>query len=261
MRRDTDTADYSAREMMVLSAARMITNRDIVLCGTGISMLAAVAAKHIYAPDAVIFFESGAVDPALDHLPLAVSDSRVMNGASVFATLTDAFSFMQNPKTGRRIRGIIGAAQIDPYGSLNSTMIGDYGSVSCRFPGSGGACDITSLTGNTLVFMSLEKRRFVEKLDYRTSPGHRPGGKGRRASGLRPGGPAAVITDMGIMRFDPDDHRMFLDRVYPGIDPNEIQARVGFELDLSRAKETKAPEPSALKILREETDPEKLILE
>lgn len=255
----TDT--YTPRELMVLSAARMIGNGDIVLCGTGISMLAAVAAKHIYAPGAMIVFESGAVNPALNHLPLAVSDSRVMTGSSLFTTLTEVFSFMQNPKTRPRIKGIIGAAQIDPYGNLNSTMIGDYGRTTCRFPGSGGACDITSLTGSTLVFMTLGKQRFVEQVDYLTSPGLMIKGKTRKDSGLPPGGPSAVITEMGIMAFDPADHRMFLARYYPGVTPEEIQARVGFQLDITRAEQAPAPAPADLKLLREKTDPEKLILE
>ena len=152
---------YTKKEMMVISAARMITDSDIVFCGTGISMLAAVAAKHIYAPDATIFFETGAIDSELAHLPLAVSDSRVMTGAGAFCSLVEAFSFMQNKKTSARIVGIIGAAQIDAYGNLNSTMIGDYGDVKTRFPGSGGACDLASFVNTILAFMKLEKRKFV----------------------------------------------------------------------------------------------------
>ncbi len=253
--------DYSAKELMVISAARMITDKDIVFCGTGISMLAAVAAKHIYAPDSVIFFESGAIDSGLAHLPLAVSDSRVMYKASAFCSLVEAFSFMQNKKTGSRVVGIIGAAQIDPFGNLNSTMIGDYGSVDTRFPGSGGACDLASFVNTVLVFMKLEKRKFVERLDYLTSPGWKPNGQSREDAGLRPQGPSAVITDMGIMKFDPTTHRIYLHQCFPGVSPEEIQDRVGFDLDISRAGYAKPPETQALSILRTQSDPEKLILD
>ncbi|MCG8619554.1 MAG: ketoacid-CoA transferase [Desulfobacterales bacterium] len=251
---------YTKKEMMVISAARMITDSDIVFCGTGISMLAAVAAKHIYAPDATIFFETGAIDSELAHLPLAVSDSRVMTGAGAFCSLVEAFSFMQNKKTSARIVGIIGAAQIDAYGNLNSTMIGDYGDVKTRFPGSGGACDLASFVNTILAFMKLEKRKFVEQLDYLTSPGWRPMGKSREACGLRPQGPKAVITDMGIMKFDATTHRMYLDQYYPGVTPDDIRDRTGFDLDISRAVEAEPPAENALTILRTRTDPECLIL-
>lgn len=251
--------DYTAREMMVLAAARMIRDDDIVLCGTGMSMLAAVAAKHIYAPGAVLFFESGAVDPGLADLPLAVSDARVMTGAAVFSTLTDAFSYIQNPKTGARVVGIIGAAQIDAHGSLNSTMIGDYGCVDARFPGSGGACDILSLAGKTLVFMTLEKRRFVNQLAYTTSPGWQVKGKARQDLGLEPHGPEAVITDKGIFKFA--EGRIYLDQYYPGIDPDTIPLLTEFPVDISRAVQASPPDPFALSILREKTDPERLILD
>ncbi len=245
---------------MVLSAARMIKDRDIVFCGTGISMLAAVAAKHIYAPKSTIFFESGAIDSQLAHLPLAVSDSRVMYRASAFCSLAESFSFMQNKKTGARVVGIIGAAQIDPYGNLNSTMIGDYQNTTARFPGSGGACDMASFVTTTLIFMKLEKRKFVEKLSYLTSPGWMPNGQTRAQAGLSPQGPSAVITDMGIMAFDESSHRMYLSACFPGISPKEIQARAGFDLDISKAKEVVPPSQEALDILRQKTDPEKLIL-
>lgn len=251
---------YTQKELMVLSAARMIKDQDIVFCGTGISMLAAVAAKHIYAPKSIIFFESGAIDSQLADLPLAVSDSRVMYKASAFCSLTESFSFMQNKKTGARVVGIIGAAQIDPFGNLNSTMIGDYGQTQARFPGSGGACDMASFVNTTLIFMKLEKRKFVEELSYLTSPGWMPNGQTRSQAGLPPQGPLAVITDMGIMEFDETTHRMFLSACFPGVCPDQIQSRVGFALDISRAGQVRLPSQEALDILRQKTDPEKLIL-
>jgi len=252
--------DYTAKELMVLAAARLVKNNDIVFCGTGISMLAAVAAKHIYAPDCTIFFETGAIDSKLEKLPLAVSDSRVMYRAASFCSLVDSFSFMQNKKTGANIVGIIGAAQIDRYGNLNSTMIGDYGNVQARFPGSGGACDVASFVNTNIIFMKLEKRKFVRELSYMTSPGWLDGEDSRANTGLSPNGPACVITDMGIMGFEAQSKKMFLKEVYPGFEPNTIKENISFDIDTSKATTTKIPAPEELKILRERTDPEKLIL-
>lgn len=252
--------EYTAKELMVLSAARRIQNTDVVFCGTGISMLAAVAAKHIHAPDCMIFFETGAIDAGLDDLPLAVADSRVMHQAASFCSLTESFGLMQNRTTGDRILGIIGAAQIDPYGNLNSTMIGSYDAPVARFPGSGGACDVASFVNTNIIFMVLQKRKFVEKLPYVTSPGWLGGPQGRTDAGIPPKGPSCVITDMGIMEFDEQSRRMFLAGVYPGIHPETIQDNVGFDLDISRAEELPPPQAHELDILRTRTDPQGLIL-
>ena len=163
--------NYTLREMMAIAAARQIRDGDIVFCGTGISMLAAMAAKHISAPNSVIFFETGAIDSRLEEVPLAVADSRVMYWTSVNGNLLDAFATMQNRQTGRKVVGIMGAAQIDRYGNLNSTAIGDYFNPTVRFSGSGGACDVASFVGRTILFMRHEKRKFVKQVDYLTSPG------------------------------------------------------------------------------------------
>ena len=136
--------DYTLKELMTIAAAREIRDGDIVFCGTGISMVAAMAAKNISAPNSVIFFETGAIDSLLEEVPLAVSDSRVMFWTSVNGNLADAFAAMQNRVTGPHVVGIMGAAQIDKYGNLNSTAIGDYFKPKVRFSGSGGACDVAS---------------------------------------------------------------------------------------------------------------------
>jgi glutaconate CoA-transferase subunit B len=141
--------EYSFREMMVLVAAREIRDEDIVFCGTGISMVAAMAAKHISAPHSIIFFETGGIDSQLLELPLSVGDPRVMFGTSINAGLADSFGILENPFTGPRVVGIFGAAQIDRYGNLNTTCIGDYWRPTVRFPGCGGACDAASYAGGT----------------------------------------------------------------------------------------------------------------
>lgn len=252
--------DYTLNEMMAIAAAREIRNNDIVFCGTGISMLAAMAAKNINAPQSVIFFETGAIDSKLEDLPLAVADPRIMYQASANGGLLDAFATMQNRFTGEHIVGILGAAQIDIYGNLNSTVIGDYYEPTVRFSGSGGACDVASFVSRTIIFMKQEKRKFKIKLDYLTSPGYLDGPGSREKEGLSKGGPHRVITDMGIMGFDEQSKQMFLKGYYPGITPDKILENMEFEIDISHAKEVPAPTLNELKLLREKCDPQRLIL-
>jgi glutaconate CoA-transferase subunit B len=252
--------EYSLKEIMAVQAAGFIENGDIVFCGTGISMLAAMAAKHISAPESIIFFETGAIDSILEEIPLAVGDPRAMFQTSVNGGLADAFAFMQNPVTGPRIIAILGAAQIDQFGNLNSMVIGPYEDPKIRFAGNGGASDVMSFVGRTLIFMQHEKRKFVEKLDYVSSPGWLSGGDARTKAGFPPGGPLAVITNLGVMKFDPETREMYLYGFYPGITPDQIEENTGFEVDLTRAKELPPPSAEELRILREVCDPHGLIL-
>jgi glutaconate CoA-transferase subunit B len=252
--------EYTLKELMTICAAREIKNGDIVFCGTGISMLAAMAAKNINAPESVIFFETGAIDSELAHIPLAVADSRIMYHTSANGGLMDAFCTMQNPFVGQRVVGILGAAQIDIYGNLNSTVIGEYDAPDVRFSGSGGACDVASFVSRSIIFMKMEKRKFKKKLDYLTSPGYLDGPDGRKNAGLPPGGPDKVITDMGIMGFDPDTKQMILLGCFPGITPEQILDHMEFEIRTDQAKEVPVPTESELTLLREKCDPQRLIL-
>jgi glutaconate CoA-transferase subunit B len=252
--------DYTPSEMMAISAARMIDNRDIVFCGTGISMLAAMAAKHISAPESVIFFETGAIDSQLEEIPLAVGDSRVMLGTAVNGSLLDAFATMQNRLTGLSVVGILGAAQIDRFGNLNSTVIGNYEKPTVRFSGSGGAADVASFVSRSIIFMQHQKRKFVRQVDYITSPGWLTGGNSREKSGLCRGGPWLVITNMAIMGFDDETREMYLKEYFPGVHPEKILQNMAFEVDITRATEARPPSKRELAVLREVCDPQKLIL-
>jgi len=251
---------YTLKEMMAITAAREINNEDIVFCGTGISMLAAMAAKHINAPESVIFFETGAIDSELEEIPLAVGDSRVMYHTSANGGLLDSFATMQNPITGGHVVGILGAAQIDRFGNLNSTVIGEYHSPKIRFSGSGGGCDVASFVQKSLIFMQHEKRKFVKKLDYLTSPGYLDGPEGRKKAGLPDGGPVMVITNMGVMRFDDTTKEMYLAGYYPGISPEDVLENMEFPVDTSRAVELSSPTEKELELLREKCDHQRLIL-
>ena len=254
------TQNYTLREMMAITAARQIKDGDIVFCGTGISMLAAMAAKNINAPNSVIFFETGAIDSRLEEVPMAVGDPRVMFWTAVNGSLADSFATMQNRFTGPRVVGILGAAQIDRYGNLNSTVIGDYHQPGVRFSGSGGACDVASFVGRTIIFMQHEKRKFVPRLDYLTSPGWLDGSGGREKAGLCPGGPSIVVTNLAVMGFDEDSKEMFLEGTYPGVSPRQVTDNMGFSVDTSRSQEVPPPTAEELGILREVCDPQRLIL-
>ncbi len=249
--------EYSDNEMMAISAGRFIKDGDIVFAGTGVSMLAATAAKRIYAPKAVIFFETGGIDPTLDEIPMAVSDLRVMSGTCLNSGLIEAFSIVGHRKL--HTIAFLGAAQIDKYGNLNTTAIGDYHRPKTRFSGSGGACDVASFASGVITFMQHEKRRFVERLDYLTSVGWYKGGDSRQKLGLKRGGALAVVTNLGVMRFDDNTKEMYLDEYYPGVTIENIIENTGFEIDVSKAKEAKAPTELELLILRNEVDPQRLI--
>ncbi len=252
--------NYTLREMMTIMAAREIRDGDIVFCGTGISMVAAMAAKHINAPHSITFFETGAIDSRLEEIPMAVSDPRVMYGAASNGGLLDAFATMQNRITGDHVIGILGAAQVDKYGNLNSTCIGDYYRPETRFSGSGGACDVASFVPRCIIFMQHEKRKFPVKVDYLTSPGYLDGPGGRERAGLLPGGPTAVITNLAVMHFDDQTKEMYLAYYYPGITPQQVLDNMEFTVDVTRAVEATPPTERELKILRETVDPQKLIL-
>ncbi|HET6488479.1 MAG TPA: CoA-transferase [Syntrophales bacterium] len=252
--------DYTLRELMAIIAAREINNGDIVFCGTGISMVAAMAAKHMNAPESIIFFETGAIDSALEEIPMAVADPRVMYCAASNGGLLESFATMQNRITGERVIGILGAAQIDKFGNLNSTSIGDYIRPKTRFSGSGGACDVASFVPRCVIFMQHEKRKFPKTVDYLTSPGYLDGPGAREREGLMPGGPTAVVTNLALMRFDETTKEMYLANYYPGITPRKILDNMEFTVDISKATEAAPPTASELKVLREVVDPQRIIL-
>ena len=251
-------ANYTSREIMAISAGRFVKDGDILFAGTGVSLLAATVAKRIHAPGSVVFFETGGIDPSLDELPLSVADPRVMVGTSINSGLAESLSLLAHPKL--RTLGFVGAAQIDKFGNVNSTCLGDYHCPTNRFPGAGGACDAFSFAYGMIIFMSHEKRRFVEKVDYLSSPGWLTGGDARRKAGFKRGGPLAVVTNMGVMKFDEVTHEMYLAEYYPGVTPEKIAENTGFSIDLTRAQPFEPPSEEELRILREEVDPQRLIL-
>lgn len=249
---------YSETEIMALKAARFVKDGDIVFAGIGISMLAATTAKRIYAPNSVIFFETGGIDPSLNEIPLAVADSRVMSKTSLNSGLIESFSIIGSKKL--ETIAFLGAAQVDKYGNLNTTCIGDYNKPKIRFAGSGGGSDVCTLAYGYIVFMKHEKQKFVEKLDYLTSVGWYKGGNSRKELHLERGGPIAVVTNLCVIKFDAVTKEMYMAEYFPGVNPEDIQKNTGFDIDISRAVETVLPTEEELRILREEVDPQRLML-
>jgi glutaconate CoA-transferase subunit B len=249
---------YTTTELMALAAAREIRDGEIVFAGTGLPMLGAMLAQRRHAPDCVIVFEAGGVDPELLHLPMSVGDSRTLVGAAQASGLFDVFTYLL--QGGRIDLGFLGGGQIDRYGNLNSTAIGDYLRPKVRFSGSGGSADVAALSGRTVIIARHEKRRFPERVDYITSPGWLEGGDSRERAGLPGGGPAALVTTMGVIRYHLGTREPWLASYHPGHTPEQVQAETGFPLDISEAAETMPPTEEELDILRRVVDPEGIFL-
>ena len=251
--------DYTLTELMAVTAAAEIENGETVFAGTGLPMLAAMLAQRTHAPDCCIIFEAGTVASQLAHLPMSVGDPRVMRGAALAAGLGEVFTYVL--QAGRVDVGFLSGAQIDRYGNINSTSIGlDPSHPKVRFSGSGGACDIACLARRTVVIALHEKRRFPEKVDYITSPGWLEGRDSRREAGMIRGGPSAVVTTMGVMRFRPHTRTMYLASYHPGLTAQAVAENTGFALDIEGATETPAPTLDELVTLRDIVDPERIFL-
>jgi glutaconate CoA-transferase subunit B len=212
-------------------------------------------AQKTHAPNLVIVFEAGGVAPQLPTMPISVGDSRTMHRALMTTSMADVMQFCQR---GMIDYTFLSGAQIDPYGNLNSTLIGgDYHKPKVRLPGSGGACDLASFCWRTLIIMRHEAKKFVEKLDFLTSPGFLTGPGAREAAGLpKDTGPYRVITDLCVFGFHPETKRMQVLSLHPGKMLQQVQAATGFRLEVSeKPAETPAPSEEELCLLRVEVDP------
>jgi len=244
---------YSSLEMMVVAASRELKNEEVVFVGTGLPMLAAQLALYTHAPNLVIMYESGYIGCKNIHLPRLIGDIRLMYNLAMVGSMIDVLGFLQ---TGKVDVGFLGGAQVDVYGNINATVIGDYRNPKARLPGSGGANDIASSANRVLIIMNHEKRRFPRKVDYITSPGYLDGSEdARKRAGLLGKGPSKVITDLAILCFDDSTHRMKLEYVHPGVNLEDVQAQTDFELIIDKVSETQPPTDEELKVLREQVDP------
>jgi glutaconate CoA-transferase subunit B len=242
-------ADYTMQELMVVVGSREIRDDDVVFVGMRLPLLAFQLAKSTHAPHAIGIFENGILrgSPA-DETLYTMSDTPNIEGAIWATSMMDIMALLQNGKVSL---GFIGGAEVDRFGNLNTTYIGGRENVEVRLPGSGGGSDIASLSQRFIIIMNHERRRFVGKVSYVTSPGFGEGRDWRERNGLKGGGPSAVITTKGILRFDSETKEMILSAVHPGVAIEEIFKNTGWDLRLAQEIEkTKPPTRSELRIIR-----------
>ncbi|HDN80219.1 MAG TPA: 3-oxoacid CoA-transferase [Chloroflexi bacterium] len=246
--------DYNLTELMICVASRLMPDATTVFIGTGIPMLAASLAQKIHAPNLIPIFEFGGVGALLEELPMAVGEYNTFRRALVASGICD---IVETASRGFIEYGFLGGAQIDPYGNLNSTVIGDYHHPKVRLPGSGGANDVGSHCWRTIIIMRHDRRRFVEKVDFITTPGYLWGPGAREEVGLPAGsGPYRVVTNLALLGFDEETKRMKLLATHPGVTVEQVVENTGFELIIpDKVEQTKPPTEEELRILREEVDP------
>jgi len=252
-------SDYNPMELMICVASRLLEDGATVGVGTGAPCAVAMLAQKMHAPELLVAFEAGGLAPVLPSMPISVGDSRTTHRALLATSMCD---IMESCQRGIMDYAFLGGAQIDAYGNLNSTVIGDYESPSVRFPGSGGANDFASFCWRTLVLTQHDRRRFVEKLDFLTTPGFLTGPGAREAAGLpEGGGPYRVITDLAVMRFGQATCRMEVESLHPGVTFEQVQEETGFALgQAENVGETEPPGEEELRVLREEVDPDGVII-
>jgi glutaconate CoA-transferase subunit B len=234
---------------MVVAGAREIRDDDVVFVGMRLPLLAFQLAKDTHARHAIGIFENGILrdKPAGDAL-YTMGDTPNVEGAIWTTSMMDIMAILQS---GRVSLGFIGGAEVDRFGNLNTTYIGGSEQLQIRLPGSGGGSDIASLSKRFVIIMKHERRRFLERVSYRTSPGFGDGGDWRERNGLKGGGPGAVITTKGILRFDPETREMTLNSIHPGVTIEEIIENTGWGLRYaSKIENTKPPTRGELRMIR-----------
>jgi glutaconate CoA-transferase subunit B len=250
--------DFSYQELMVTAASRELKERDVVFVGIGIPQLGALLAQRTHAPNLTLIYESGVIGTHPARLPLSIGDPTLVSGTYGIFNFYETFSMLL--QRGFIDVGFIGGAQVDRYGNINSTVIGDYNKPKVRLPGSGGGCEIAGLSKRIIIITPHEKRRMVQRVDFVTSPGFLDGASARERLGLD-GGPSSVITTMGVLRFDEKTKEMYLSSHHPGVSLDEIKQNTGWDLKISPSvRETEPPTVREVEILRRDLDPEGIFL-
>ena len=251
---------YNTREFLAFTGASLLEDKKTVFVGTGFPIIAAMLAQKTHAPKLVIVFEAGGLGPLLPELPVSVGDSRTFYRAVSASSMHDTMSLSQS---GYIDFGFLGAAQMDIYGNINTTVIGDHELPKSRLPGSGGANDVASFSHRLIIIIARQsKRTFVDKLDFLTTPGFLNGTNAREKAGLaRDTGPYRVITQLGLYGFDDKTKRLRLISLHPGVSIDEVRENSQFEIMLPDKIETsREPADKDLKILRQEIDPVGIVL-
>jgi glutaconate CoA-transferase subunit B len=246
--------DYTPAELMIINASRALEGSRVVFVGVGLPNIACNLARRSHSPQIELVYESGVFGAQPARLPLSIGDPTLVSGATLVTSMGDLF--MNYLQGGLVDVALLGGAQIDRFGNLNTTIIGDYTNPKVRLPGSGGACEIATNAKKIFMIMRLKRRAFVEKLDFRTSPGHLDGGNAREKLGLPGKGPALVITDRALFSFDNPEREMMLLEVAAGETAVTIQNDVAWPLRISpELHEMTPPTRDELTIIRQQLDP------
>ena len=260
--------EFLLPELMAIAVAHEVRDDDIVFAGTGLPMVGIMTANFLNAPHALLIYESGICDGKTMHVPMSVCDQRAANMSSTLGGLVDTFGYYL--QQGFVTLGFLGGAAIDKYGGVNVTSIGDYYHPAHRFTGSGGNADIGTMARRTAFIILQEKRRFLERNDYTTTPGWwcwdfktkewKPKREVWKGTPFADCGPAAVVTNMGVYRFD-ENGIIYLESAHPGVTVEQIKENCGFDLNVSRVSgDTPQPTYRELFVLREFVDPELIFL-
>ena len=237
--REGQERGYSPDEMMSIAAARELRDGVVCFVGIGLPSEAANLARRTHAPNCMLVYESGTLGAKPDVLPLSIGDGVLAEKADSVVSVPEIFNYWL--QAGRIDVGFLGAAQIDRYGNLNTTVIGDYRRPRVRLPGAGGAPEIAASAGEVIVILRHRRRAFVERLDFITSVGHYRGGESRKELGYTGAGPVAVITDLGILRPDPETRELTLSALHPGVSVEQVREQTGWELRVSGELEVSEP--------------------
>jgi glutaconate CoA-transferase subunit B len=248
---------WSKSEMLVVAGARALEGRRVCFVGIGLPNIAVALAQRTVAPEIELVYESGVYGARPARLPLSIGDPCLVTGATAAMSMVELFGYYL--QGGLVDVGFLGAAQLDRFGNINTTVIGDYTQPKVRLPGSGGACEIAINAREVFVLMRQSARSFVERIDFRTSPGNLGGAALRAEQGWQGRGPSVVVTDLGRYRFDPDTGEMVLAATHPGVAVDEVRAATGWDLRVADDLQV-TPDPTAeeLRLIREELDPDRV---
>lgn len=246
-------------ETMVVRAARELKDLEVVFVGIGLPNLACNLARRLHAPNLVLIYESGAVGAVPERPPLSIGDPCLATDSISVCSMVEVFNYYL--QGGLIDVGFLGGAQVDRFGNINSTVIGDYAKPQVRLPGSGGACEIAIHAGKIIIVLKQSRKSFPARIDFVTSPGFIDRSNSRKGFRMPGGGPALVITDFGVYRFTRDTHEMILVEIHPGISLESVKDNIGWDVRVSRRlRRTDFPSREELRIMREELDPERLHL-
>jgi glutaconate CoA-transferase subunit B len=239
----------TADEMMTIAASRSLRDGQVCFVGIGLPSQAANLARRLHAPDLVLIYESGTLGSRPAQLPLSIGDGILATSALTVISVPEVFNYWLQP--GRIDVGFLSGAQLDRFGNINTTVIGEYDEPLVRLPGSGGAPEIAASCREVIIVMRHKARAFVDQVDFVTSVGHGTGPDDRKVLGLRGGGPSKVITDLGVLEPDPDTKELVLTALHPGISVEQVRAETGWELQVSvDMKITAPPSDAELSTLR-----------